>query len=263
MGGKRPEVRLVSRLNLAWIFAVTEMRDRYRLRSLGIVWAFIFPILMMLFFVFLFSVIFPQRVTDNGGAYIIQILAGLVAWLPIADVLSRTTQVLEANRSLVKQLAFPLEVLPMAAVLVAALPYLPAIALAIGLATMEGRVGTALAILPLVAASQLLFMLGLALFLSIAGLILRDLREIIGIILLVGLFCLPIFYQPQQLPSAFQLVIYANPASYFVWGWQAALGAGTEYAVTAAIAAPCLALAALGMGSLLFKRGKKLLGDLL
>lgn len=252
-----------SRISLAIEFTKIEIRDKTRNQSLGIIWAFAYPLIVMLFFTLVFSVVFPSRATTQGSTYVIQMLAGLVAWLPTAEILNKSTVSLESNRVLVKQIAFPTEIIPVTTVLVTFVTYTPAVTFVVVLAWVQGFVGLTLLLLPVVIALQFLFTLGLAFFLSIAGLALRDIREVIGLFVLVGLFCLPIFYQPDSVPSLLKLILYGNPGSYFVWSWQYSLGIGQSAPYFTLVVALLLTMTSLAIGLFLFKRGHRLLGDLL
>lgn len=254
---------LSGRISLAIAFTGIEVRDKSRNKSLGLLWAFAYPLIVMLFFTLIFSVVFPSRSTSQGSTYVIQMLAGLLAWLPTAEILNKATVSLENNRVLVKQLAFPTETIPVTTVLVTFVTYTPAVIFVVVFAWVQGFVGLTLLLLPVAVTLQFLFTLGLALFLSIAGLALRDVREVIGLFVLVGLFCLPIFYQPESVPSLLKLILYGNPGSYFVWFWQYSLGVGQSTPSFTVAMASLLTVISLTTGLALFKRGRRLLGDLL
>src|SRR5579871_2379425 len=107
-----------------------DVVERYAGQALGAWWAVIAPLLTMATYMLAFGVIFRSRLgpDDDGSGYVAFALAGLVPWMGLQEGLSRTTGAIVGNASLVKQIVFPGEVLP----LKVALGTLPA--LGVGLA---------------------------------------------------------------------------------------------------------------------------------
>src|SRR5262245_12556733 len=102
-----------------------ELRDRYVGQMLGALWAVGAPLLAMAAYVFAFTFIFRQRlgIEDTGYGYTAFVLAGLVPWLAMTDVVSRAPVAVSGSANLVKQIVFPAEVLPLK-VSLASLPQL-------------------------------------------------------------------------------------------------------------------------------------------
>lgn len=143
-------------------------------------------------------------------------LAGLVPWLIIADVLSRSTTIVSSQASLVKQVVFPVEILPVKMVL-ASLP-----TFVIGFAGMAiygiavGRVSPALLLYPIAALPLYLFPLGDCVRLSAVGVFLRDVRELVQMYTLVGMYVAPIVYFMDWVPERLRFVVYMNPITVFI-----------------------------------------------
>jgi len=96
-----------------------EITDRYAGQVLGAAWAIGGPLLTMAVYVFAFTVLFRGRLgpNDNGLRYTAYVLAAMVPWLALQDVLNRSTVCVSGSASLVKQIVFPTEVLPLKVVL--------------------------------------------------------------------------------------------------------------------------------------------------
>jgi lipopolysaccharide transport system permease protein len=92
-----------------------DVVDRYAGQILGATWALVVPLLTMATYVFAFGVVFRSRLSpqDDGTGYVAFALAGLVPWMGLQEGLSRSTTAIVGNRSLVKQIVFPSEILPM------------------------------------------------------------------------------------------------------------------------------------------------------
>lgn len=117
------------RRELVLELARRDLRDRHAGQTLGVNWAYGYPSLLMVFYTAPFAYAFPARF--GGAARIVDyspsILAGLISWLAFQDVLSRSPLIILQHGSLVKQVAFPVEVLPVKSVLPSTITYVPAL----------------------------------------------------------------------------------------------------------------------------------------
>src|SRR5262245_40820787 len=121
--------------DLTLVMARRELSDRYAGQMFGLAWAIGHPLFLTGLFVFIFAVVFKQRV---GGTrelpldYTTYLLSGLVAWMSIQESLVKSCTAITSNTSLVKQVVFPLEVLPVKGVLASFFPQLVSLAALIG-----------------------------------------------------------------------------------------------------------------------------------
>jgi lipopolysaccharide transport system permease protein len=70
---------------------------------------------------------------------------------------------------------------------------------------------------------QVLWMSGTALLLSALGVYFRDLKDVMNLLVIAGIYLLPIVYTPGELPRIIRPLIYLNPCSYLIWAYQDAL----------------------------------------
>ncbi len=100
---------------LIWELAKREVAERYVGQVLGVVWAIGHPLISMAVYIFVFSYVFRVRIGADRRLpfdYTTYLLSGLVPWLTFTDILSRACSVITANAGLVKQILFPVEILP-------------------------------------------------------------------------------------------------------------------------------------------------------
>ena len=198
-----------------------EMRfDRVGLLP-GVVWQVSFPILLVGLYIFLFSTIFEAR---NGPLQPTSVLlhsAGLVPWLFTADVLGRSSAAIVGGASLVKHLLFPVEVLPLSVIVASLLSFAiqGVILLSVSLIESNGSRWMLIMALPLFGL-HLIALIGMSMGLSAVGVYLRDLGEVVRIMLTVGLFAAPILYPLTALPRVAQIVLLVNPFTYMVTCYQ-------------------------------------------
>jgi lipopolysaccharide transport system permease protein len=211
---------------LIWELTKRDIRDRFVGHVFGVIWAVGHPLFLMALYVFLFAYIFPARfgsAFDVPRDFTLYILAGLIPWLTFQEVLGRSVSVISSNASLVKQIVFPIEVLPIKAVLASSLSQLIATTILLLYALAKGSLSIIVLLLPGLFLVQLLAMIGVCYLLSAVGVFFRDLKDIIQVFCTANLFLQPILYIPGQISSVFAQVFYLNPFSYMVWCYQDAV----------------------------------------
>jgi lipopolysaccharide transport system permease protein len=242
-----------------------ELRDRHVGQLLGTMWAYGHPLLLMLMYSFLFAYVFPTRTADGGGQrdFAVAVLSGIVSWLAFQDLLARSTTILSSHASLVKQIVFPIVVLPIKTAIAAAFPYSFALLFTIGYAALDGSLTIMVLTIPFLIVTQLTAMIGVALMLSALGIFLRDLRDLVTVFCTINLFAQPILYNPFTTPDFMKWVFRFNPFSYQVWCWQDALFHGSFQHPVAWIVFPLCALASLAVGWAIFSQLRHNFGDAL
>ena len=247
--------------------AKRDVSDRYAGQIFGAAWAFLLPLASVGVFLFLFGFVLQARTggaTASSVERTIYIVSGLLPWLVVADVLARGSTIISGQANLVKQVVFPIEVLPAKVGLSAFLPFFVG-QFALGIyALYAGRAPNAslFALIPLTVCLWV-FANGLAFLLSAIGVFVRDLKDVVQVALLFGLYLAPIFYEIDSVPAFARPLIYANPVTWFVIGFRDVGGAIDAFHSRAWIAIPTLALATFWLGSSLFHRLKTYFGSYL
>jgi lipopolysaccharide transport system permease protein len=179
-------------LSLTW----RDLRVRYKQSLLGVAWAILLPMSMMLIFTFVFT----RAVQVVGGLkldmpYALFAYAGLVPWTFFSMSISTSVNSLVANRNLVTKVYFPREVFPLSCILSCFADFVIASSVLAGLIAYFHYGGdwtfkptAALFFLPIVIAVQLAFTVGLAMVLAMANLFYRDVRQIVSVALQLWLF---------------------------------------------------------------------------
>ncbi len=247
---------------LAW----RDLKDRFAGQVLGTLWAVGHPLILMLLYVAVFAFVFPARGLGIDGKpqdLSVYILAGLIPWLCFQEVLVRSTNAITSNASLVKQIVFPIEVLPIKIVLAALPAQLVATAFLVVFAFLTGGVKASFLLFPVALVAQVACLAGIAFFLSSLGAYVRDVREVLTVFCAANLFLQPILYAPSQLPHALANVLWLNPFSHFVWVYQDVFFFGTFAHPWSWVTVAVLSLLSLLWGYRLFRRLKHGFGDVL
>lgn len=224
-GGVAPILRrMVEHRELLTELVHREIVDAYAGSMLARGWALLHPILMIGVYVFVFGYVFTTRLGAQLPAepdFAVFILSGLSAWLTVQTALAKGANALVTSANLVKQVVFPVELLPLRAVFAAHLPMLVGLALVI-LYTLA-RFHTVSLMLPLIIypiVAQAMLLAGLGLFLSALTVFVRDARDVVQVFSAFGVFLLPVIYLPGALPGWFEGLLYLNPFSYAIWCFQ-------------------------------------------
>ncbi len=217
LGFERQDLRLlVNMFNLS-------LRDRFLGSALGMVWAFANPILMLGIFTFVFGFVFKAKLpgAETSLSYVIWLISGYGPWLAITDGLTSSTTAVVANRSLVKNLAFKTEILPIAGGLMGVVPLVVSLAYLAVLMAVDGTVPSWrwLYVLPVVVL-QFLLVIGIGFVLSALNVFIRDVSMVLPNILLLLLFASPIFYPIEVFPTAVQAVSRFNPFFVIAEGYR-------------------------------------------
>lgn len=200
-----------------------ESKDKYLNHSLGSLWAYLNPLLFSGMYVYLFTYIFPARlgIEFDGPKSILYLLMGIILWNACTEIMSKAISVVNNSASLVKQVVFPIEVLPVQIVGTAALPFFVGLIVVLGIeayALPQNLLMTAW-MLPIALVFLLVFMIGVSLFLAAIGPFSTDLREIVSFFCSIGMFLAPVLYFPptiDNLPDGLKALINFNPFTHFI-----------------------------------------------
>ncbi len=201
-----------------------EVFDRYAGQVFGAFWPLVHPLMITLIYVFIFGFVFKARVggtLDMPLNYTSYMLAGIIPWLVFQEVLSKSSTVIISNANVVKQVIFPIEVLPIKNVLASLVTEFVFLCLltVYTLSTSHGLLWTYF-LIPVLILFQSLTMVGVSFLFSAIGVFFRDLKEFVQVFLSVAFFILPILYLPESIPSAIRPMLYLNPISYMIWCYQ-------------------------------------------
>lgn len=217
-------VILLRRRQLLQAMVRREIVDPYAGQMIGSVWAIAHPMILMLIYLLVFSFIFRMRLGGTAGHpmnYPVYMLSGLIPWMTFQICLSKGVGVITANANLVKQVVFPIEILPVKTVLASAIPQvISLLLLTVYVLIVYAALPWTYALVPVLFACQLLAMAGAAYVLSALGVYLRDLKEFVQVFTAAGIYAMPIFYLPEMVPPFLKPVLYLNPFSHMVWCYQ-------------------------------------------
>lgn len=201
-----------------------EITDRHAGQVLGGFWTIGHPLILMAVYTFVFVYVFKMRL---GGThempldYTTYLLSAMIPWMAFQESMAKGSTVIVINAGLVKQVVFPIEILPIKGVLASLVTQGIATALlATYVLVTNGTLPWTYGLLPVLWSAQLLAMLGTSYLLAAIGTYFRDMKDFVQVGCLISMYTCPICYLPQWVPDLVRPALYANPFSYMVWCFQ-------------------------------------------
>ena len=194
---------------------------RYRGSLLGLAWSFLTPLLMLGVYSFVFVGVFqakwPGAGQGGGTEFVLQLFAGLLVFNFFAEVANRAPNLIVEQPNLVKKVIFPVELLSWVTVLSGLFHLTISVAtLLVALLVFRGGLPITALALPLVLLSFLPFLLGLSWFLSAAGVFVRDVGQMMAMVVSLSMFMSPIFYSISSLGERAQFWMHLNPLTLII-----------------------------------------------
>jgi lipopolysaccharide transport system permease protein len=196
--------------------AKRDVVARYRGSYLGVVWSLITPLMMLVVYTFVFSVIFKSRwgtgADQSKVDFALTLFCGLLVYNVFAETISRAPTLVTSNPSYVKKVRFPLEALPVAALFTALVNGAASLViLMIAWIVVHHSVSSSIWLFPVMLLPLCLLALGLAWFISSLGVFIRDIAHPVGVLVQMLVFISGIFFPLASLPASYARVLEINP----------------------------------------------------
>lgn len=197
-----------------------EIYGRFQGTQLGIFWVILEPLLMLAVYVFVFRVVFERHWnTENETTleFSIMLFAGLMIFNLFREVTAGAPRLILKNVNYVKKVVFPLEVLPLVSIL-SGLYHLAVSIFILSLIYIisNGHIHLEVMYIPLILTPYVIMLFGVSMFLAAIGVYLRDIAQIIGMIVMAILFMSAIFYPIESVPDKYHIWFYLNPVAFTV-----------------------------------------------
>jgi lipopolysaccharide transport system permease protein len=200
-------------------FLERDLQSRYVGSVGGFLWALIQPLLLLLVYTFVFSVVLRVRFGEEGSVtgFALYLYCGMLPWHAVAGALARSTEGLIQNRNLIRNARFPAKVLPTTVALSELVNQVIGTVFLLAAMVFFGRLPSwTLLLVPVLVLLQVIFTLGLCYALSTLHVFFRDTAQLVVVALPLWMFLTPLFYPESRVPESFRWVVGANPMSHLV-----------------------------------------------
>jgi ABC-type polysaccharide/polyol phosphate export permease len=237
-----------------------ELKARYRGSVLGFFWSFVNPLLLLLTYGLVFTYMLPVPRSSALEPYFLFLFCGILPWTWFSASLLESSTVLITGGNLIKKVLFPAEVLPVVTVVANLVHFLFGLPILLAFLAWKGRLSWSALLLPLPLLIQLVFTLGLALFVSALTVHFRDIQNILSHVLHLWFFASPVLYAyPESGPL--HTLLRLNPMTHVIVAYQEALFYGAVTHVRGLALALAAAVLAFAAGSFLFERLRDTLAE--
>lgn len=237
--------------SLVWVLTRRELAARHTGTAAGVAWPYLQPLLTVAAYYLVFDIVFAMRLGDGAPSHAVGtfLIVGALPWMAFCDAVSRGMNSLIEAGGLLQKNPLPPVLFTARAVLASGVIYGPLLVLvALAYAPLHGFRWPVLALAGMLALQIVLcFLLGY--LLAILAAALRDVVQIVGFALSVGIYLSPILFPLSLFPQAWRWVLWLNPMTALVQGYQQILllgawpPASTWVVSLAWVAVVCLVLA--------------------
>jgi len=197
-----------------------DIRSRYIRSTIGFFWSIINPILFLLIFTFLFSIVFKIKIGDYGKekGFVEFLICGFLPWIAFSEASFKCTGVIIENSNLVKKLKFPSELFVVSTVLSSFVLQLIGFGLFILALIFLGKIESFLflLLLPFVFILQILFTIGIGLILSCINVFFRDMAQIANSLFMIWFYASPVMYPLSMVPEKYRIFLEVNPITHLL-----------------------------------------------
>ncbi|MEE8350483.1 MAG: ABC transporter permease [Acidobacteriota bacterium] len=257
--------KLIASRNLLKNLVIRDLRQRYVGSVGGFIWSFVHPIVLLVCYTFVFSIVLRMRLDPETGtdSFAMFLFCGILPWLMFQDTLVRSCGAITDNATLITKTVIPAEILPIAITLSNLVHHLIGLVIVVvalwlfhGIHWSAFWVFLYLPILVLLAQGLGWLVAGLNVFF-------RDTSQVINVLMIFWFWFTPVFYSSEMIPESFRSIVAVNPMATVVTGYRNALLQIPQPNLEHILILLVLTLVVFLIGALFFRRVQPTFADLL
>jgi ABC-type polysaccharide/polyol phosphate export permease len=205
-------------------FVRRDIHGRYVTSVLGLSWAVIQPLSLLMLYTFVFSYVLRIRLGESTStkSFAMYLFCGMLPWIAFAEGVTRSANVVLEHAHLIKKVVFPSEILPAFAVISSlVMEMVGLVILLIAVQLFHSGLDVTIFALPLVIVMQVMLTMGFGWFVAGLNVFLRDVGQVLGLVITWWMFMTPIFYPPEAIPARVHWVLTINPLHHAVESYRA------------------------------------------
>lgn len=212
---------LLDNRNLIWNLSKNDFKTKYAGSALGIVWAFIQPLVTILVYWMVFQFGLRSSSPVANTPFIVWLTAGMIPWMFFNEALMNATACFIEYSYLVKKVVFKISILPLVKIISSFFVHVVFLGFVTILCVIYGTIdGVEVIQLLYYMICLVVLVVGLSFITSAFNVFLKDFGQIISIILQVGMWATPILWPSTIVPQQFQFILKINPIFYIVEGYR-------------------------------------------
>ena len=198
--------------------AMREMQGMHRGALLGVAWLVLRPLIQVTFFVVIIAYVFRVQLGEGVGTfdYTLYVLSGLIVWQSLQRALEEAPSLVRDRMEFLKQTVYPLETLPLTGLVINALSPAAGFAVYLVLAIVNGSFAWTILLLPIPVALLIAFVMGMSWMMMIVGVMVKDLREIVSVILALLIYVSPVLISEKMVTPFVWDLLLLNPLAHII-----------------------------------------------
>lgn len=244
-----------------WLLYELVKRDvklRYRGSVLGIAWTLLNPVLFMVVYTLVFSVIMKSSIPN----YPLFLMSGLIPWMWLSGSITQATTSILGGGAYIGKTLMPPELLVLVPVLANGVNFIITIVLfSVVCFALGVNIVWALLFLPVLLLIQLCMTLGLSMLVAVANVFYRDIEQIVSYVLTAAFFMTPIFYARTAVPEDMRFIVAFNPVAGLISAYQSVFYKGIAPDAADLVSAAAFGAIVLVIGLGLFNNARDSLGE--
>ncbi len=258
--------KLIRHRGLIRTMVIRDLRGRYVGSVMGFFWSVIHPLVLLVSYTLVFSVILKQRLGGQAGttSFAIYLFCGILPWLVFQETLNRSSNVLIDHSNLITKTLFPSEILPVTVLAANLVNHLIGLGIFLVVVLLFfQRISLLVLLVPVYLVALLLFSLGLSWFISSVQVFIRDTAQILSVILTFWFWLTPIFFDESRVPGRLSFFMRLNPLSQVVTAYRKCLLSFETPSMSGLVFLYGAAILSFIGGGLFFRYTKKSFADVL
>ncbi len=237
---------------------------RYRGAMFGVLWMFLSPLFMLAIFAFVFGQIFQARWPQQAGdlPFWLMLYSGLITFNIFAETVSRAPGAVRSYASFVKKIVFPVQILPLVPLGAALVHGAFNFSIMLTALAFTGGLHWQILLFPLLLLPAVLMALGLSWFVAAWGVFIKDMTQIVPVLVQMLMFLSPVFYPVSAVPAVLQPFYHYNPLGAVIEAARAGI-AGQPITWSNWIVTLVLCLGAASLGHAFFQYSRDEFADAL
>jgi lipopolysaccharide transport system permease protein len=248
--------------DLLLMFAVRDVKLRYRQTALGVFWVILQPVLAA----GIFSIVFGKiaRLPSGDLPYFVFSYAGLLAWNVFSSTLVKSSNCLVQNAPLISKVFFPRLILPLSSFYATLVDFCVAGGLFLAILVFRGAPPSAnLLWVPVWFLLVVCLALGFGFFTSALVVSYRDVQHILPVLIQLLLFASPVAYSTQAVPEFLKFFYFLNPLSGFLEAFRWSFFGGMDFPLLDVIYSALFTLGIFVCGLFYFKKMEQRFADVI
>lgn len=257
---------IINSRKMLFTLAYNGLKEEFLGSYLGIIWAVVRPgmFIFVIWVVFTFGIRYAG--STGGPPFILYLLCGMIPWFFFTDSIIKACSCIVSNEFLVKKVSFSVNILPLVSILSCLIVHLILILFLMILVVSNGFYPSIYWLqLPYYIFCSIILLLGLGWFTSAIRVFIKDVSEVVGLVVQFGFWFTPIFWSPYIISEKYRFILNINPMVYIiegfrdtflnkVWFWQHTSNTFLFFAMASVV---------LFFGAIVFKRLSPHFGDVI